>query len=75
MKTEFTHQNTKYEPGQVFGYEESRGYGRDPSDAPRTLYRLWTRWIYSEDARAWIHDGQISAPIRATKKQIVARYA
>jgi hypothetical protein len=71
MKTEFTHQNTKYEPGQVFGYEESRGYGRDPK---RTLYRLWTRWNYSADARAWIHDGQISAPIRATKKQIVATY-
>lgn len=69
MKTEFTVGSTRYEPGQIFGFEESRGYGRNPT---RILYRLWTRWNYSENDRAWIYDGQISAPIRATKKQIVA---
>ena len=68
MKTEITVGSTRYEPGQVFGFEESRGYGRNPT---RTLHRLWTRWNYSAENRAWIYDGQISAPIRATKKQIL----
>ena len=69
MKTTFTTDNgTRYEPGQTFGRETSRGWGRDPT---RTLYREWTRWIYSTYHHAWLHDGQISAPIRATKKQII----
>ena len=68
MKNEFTHNGTRYEPGQTFGRETSRGYGRNPT---RTLYREWTRWTFSEAHRAWVHDGKISAPIRATKKQII----
>lgn len=68
MKTTFTNGQTRYVPGQTFGRETSRGWGRDPT---RTLYREWTRWIYSEAHRAWLHDGQISAPLRATKKQIL----
>jgi hypothetical protein len=68
MKTEFTHGPTRYVPGQTFGLEHSRGYGRNPT---RTLYREWTRWTFSEHHRAWVHDGQISAPTRATRKQIL----
>jgi len=68
MKTTFTNGQTRYVPGQTVGRETSRGWGRDPT---RTLYREWTRWIYSEAHRAWLHDGQISAPLRATKKQIL----
>ena len=68
MKTEFTHNDTRYVPGQTFGREQSRGWGRDPK---RTLYREWTRWTYIDAQRAWVHDGQISPPIRATKKQIL----
>jgi len=68
MKTEFTHGPTRYVPGQTFGREQSRGWGRNPT---RTLYREWTRWTYIEAHRAWVHDGQISAPIRATRKQIL----
>ena len=70
MKNAFATDNgTRYEPGQVFGRETSRGWGRDPK---RTLYREWTRWTFSEHHRAWVHDGKISAPLRATKKQIIA---
>ena len=68
MKTEFTHGLTRYVPGQTFGREQSRGWGRDPK---RTLYREWTRWTYIEAHRAWVHDGKISAPIRATRKEIL----
>jgi hypothetical protein len=69
MKTQFTHNNTRYEPGETFGRETSRGCGRDPA---RSIYRTWTRWTYSEYHRAWIHDGQFDAPHNATKKQILA---
>ena len=68
MKTEFTHNGTRYEPGQTFGREHSRGYGRDPK---RTLYREWTRWTFSDHHRAWVHDGKTWHPIRATRKQII----
>ena len=68
MKNEFTHNGTRYEPGQTFGREQSRGYGRNPT---RTLYREWTRWTFSDAHRAWVHDGKISALLRATKKQII----
>ena len=68
MKTEFTHNGTRYEPGQTFGREQSRGWGRDPK---RTLYCEWTLWTFSDAHRAWVHDGKISAPLRATRKQII----
>ena len=68
MKTTFTHNGTRYTPGQTFGRETSRGYGRNPT---RTLYREWTRWTYVDAYSAWVQDGQISAPLRATKKQIL----
>ena len=63
MKTEFTHGPNRYTPGQTFGRETS-GY-------VRTLYREWTRWTFIEAERAWVHDGKFSAPIRATRKQIL----
>ena len=68
MKTQFTVGNTRYEPGQTFGREQSRGYGRNPK---RTLYCEWTRWTFSEAHRAWVHDGKVWALLRATKKQII----
>ena len=64
MKTEFTHGTTRYTPGQTFGRETSGGYARK-------LYREWTRWTYIDADRAWVHDGKFSAPIRATRNQIL----
>jgi hypothetical protein len=69
MRNEFTHGQTRYVPGQTFGRETSRGWGRNPK---RTLYREWTRWTYSEYHRAWVHDGKTWHPLRATRKQILA---
>ena len=68
MRTQFVVGDTRYEPGQTFGIEKSRGWGRNPT---RTLYREWTRWTYVDSLRAWIHDGKVSAPVRATKMQII----
>jgi hypothetical protein len=68
MKTTFTHGQTRYVPGQTFGREQSRGYGRDPK---RTLYREWTRWTYIDAQRAWVHDGKTWHRLRATRKEIL----
>lgn len=57
----------KYEIGGTIGYEQSRGYGRNPK---RTLLREWTRWVFSDQHRAWVHDGAWALPLNATRKQI-----
>ena len=68
MKTSFFSGATRYVPGQVYGRESYRGWGRS---IKRTMHREWTRWTYSDEHRAWIHAGKTWAKIRATKKQII----
>jgi hypothetical protein len=71
MKTQFEHNGSRFEPGQKYRRETSRGWGRDPRVE---IEREWTRWSYSPQHRAWVHDGKVGVTHRARKVDIIAAF-